>query len=307
MPLTLPPISRRRFLAGSLAAGAGLWSGRLWAAAEHRRRDPHRFALLSDTHVAGDRTHVERGTNMADNLRKACAELLKLEPLPAAALVCGDCAFRAGLAEDYTTLIELLGPARAAGLPVHLALGNHDHRDRLWAALPDGDEARAKPLLKDRQVLRVESPRADWYVLDSLDVTNGTPGTLGAAQVAWLAENLDSRRDKPALVMVHHNPDERANPTGLTDTKALLDVLASRRQVKALVFGHTHDWSVTKTADGLHRVNLPPTAYVFGEGKPSGWVDVRVNEGGAMLELRCVDAAHKHHGQKAELAWRGDR
>ena len=49
MPIYLPPISRRRFLAGSVATAAGLLlADRLLAA--HIPIDPHRFALLSDVH-----------------------------------------------------------------------------------------------------------------------------------------------------------------------------------------------------------------------------------------------------------------
>src|SRR5690349_15273546 len=74
MPITLPPlrslpaISRRRFLAGSLAAGAGLLLRRPLLAADETVQsvpvDPHRFALLSDTHIAADPKVAARGVNM---------------------------------------------------------------------------------------------------------------------------------------------------------------------------------------------------------------------------------------------------
>ena len=50
MPIQLPPISRRRFLAGSLAAGAGMLLPRRLLA-DDVPVDPNRFALLADTHV----------------------------------------------------------------------------------------------------------------------------------------------------------------------------------------------------------------------------------------------------------------
>ena len=66
MPIHLPPISRRQFLARSLATGAGLILGQdlLGAAKE---TDANLWALLSDTHLAADRGRVNNGTNMADN------------------------------------------------------------------------------------------------------------------------------------------------------------------------------------------------------------------------------------------------
>jgi hypothetical protein len=76
-----------------------------------------------------------------------------------------------------------------------------------------------------------------------------------------------------------------------------------RKQVKAHVFGHTHNWTHF-TRDGLHSVNLPPTAWVFKEGRPQGWTDLRLTESGATFELRCLDTTHPEHGQKLDLKWR---
>ena len=59
--------------------------------------------------------------------------------------------------------------------------------------------------LADHNVALIETPRANWFVLDSLEKTLSTPGLLGKSQLAWLARTLDEHPDKPALVMVHHN------------------------------------------------------------------------------------------------------
>ena len=34
---------------------------------------------------------------------------------------------------------------------------------------------------------------------------------------------------------------------------------------------------------------------------PSGWVDMHLTDGGATLELRCIDVTHKQHGEKHDL------
>jgi hypothetical protein len=73
--------------------------------------------------------------------------------------------------------------------------------------------------------------------------------------------------------------------------------------VKALIFGHTHDWT-SEQLEGVHLVNLPPTAYVFTAGRPNGWVDAYVRDDGMSLELRSLDEKHPEHGQKVELKWR---
>ncbi len=71
-------------------------------------------------------------------------------------------------------------------MPVHLALGNHDNRERFWEALPE-EKAAQRPLA-DRQVALLRTPRANWFVLDSLEKTLSTPGLLGQEQLDWLAE-----------------------------------------------------------------------------------------------------------------------
>jgi 3',5'-cyclic-AMP phosphodiesterase len=301
MPIHVPPISRRSFLAGSVGAAAAL-AGAGTLAAAGAPVDADRFALLSDTHVAADRTAMMRGVTVAHHLAKVVTEVAALSPRPAAALVNGDLALGVGEAGDYATLLDLIKPLREAGLPLHLTLGNHDHREHFRAAVPERE--RDKPAVADREAYVIESPRADWFVLDSLRKTNEVGGDVGEAQLHWLAEQLEARKDKPALVMVHHNPDEE-DPSrgGLADTRALLDLLAPRRHVKALFFGHTHAWSL-REREGLHLVNLPPVAYVFQAGLPSGWVDMKTTEGGATLQLRCVDASHRQHGEKHELRWR---
>lgn len=301
MPIEIPPLSRRAFMASSLAAASSLLiPDALHAAGEPV--DPHRFALLSDTHIAADLAAVLRGVTMAEHLRKAVADVAALSPRPAAAFINGDLAFGKGLVEDYSALLDVLAPLRRAALPLYVGLGNHDHRDNFRTALPQHD--RVGSAVDARQACVVESPRANWFLLDSLDKTNEVPGTIGVAQLKWLADQLARRADKPALVMVHHNPD-REDPTrgGLTDTVALLDLLHAHRNAKALFYGHSHQWSI-REENGLHLVNLPAVAYVFQEGMPSGWVDVRLSENGATLELRCVDPAHKQHGEKHDLTWR---
>ena len=150
---------------------------------------------------------MARGINMHDNLKTVVGEVLAAQPAPAGVLVAGDLAFNDGTGEDYATLLSLLQPLRERGLPIHLALGNHDHRERFWQAL--GEAERKSSRLEQKHVLMVPSPLANWFVLDSLDQTDKTPGTLGAEQRKWLADALDRAADKPALVMVHHNPDER--------------------------------------------------------------------------------------------------
>jgi len=131
-----------------------------------------------------------------------------------------------------------------------------------------------------------------------------TPGLLGDAQRAWLAKTLDANADKPAILFAHHNPQKGDAPSGLKDTDKLFEIIEPRKQVKAYIFGHTHDWNARKTDSGIHLINLPPVAYIFEKGKPNGWVQATVQPESLRLELRCLDRTHKDHGQVLDLKWR---
>jgi 3',5'-cyclic AMP phosphodiesterase CpdA len=216
-------------------------------------------------------------------------------------LIVGDLARKDGQSGDYTALLDLLKPLRESGLPLHLTLGNHDERERFLQASRD----RARPK-KISEV--VEMPRANLFLTDTLEQTDGVPGRCGEAQLKWLAGQLDRRPGKPAIVLGHHDPmfeppPADKKPGGLLDTAELFRVLEPRKQVKAYVYGHTHTWGVKEHA-GIHLVNLPPTSYVFEAGRPSGWVHTMLRDDGARLELRCVDEMRKDNGQVVELKLR---
>ena len=302
MPFHLPALTRRAFLHGSISGAAAVLLTRRLRSAEEAPSDPNAWALLSDTHIAADRTKIVRDINLTRQLTATVADVLAWERRPAGGLINGDLAFNTGESADYTTFADLVKPLRAAGIPLHLGMGNHDHRARFRAALQV--DAGGPPLVEGRQISIVTSARANWFMLDSLDRTNVTPGVLGAAQLAWLERALDARQDKPALVVVHHNPNDGGNKSGLTETGPLLDLLRSRRHVQAHFFGHSHRWSVERDPSGLHLINLPTTAYPFDNQQPAGWVRAILEPEGMRLELRALDQRHPAHGQTHALAWR---
>ena len=296
MPVTLP--SRRTFL----AASAGILVVRPARAAD---ADPHRVALLSDTHIGEKPEELSREWNMADRLKQVAAEVAKLDPKPACAVVNGDLAYKTGTADEYTLFAKLIEPVRASGIPLHLGLGNHDSFDRFAAGL---DRLRPKDRPVDgKQVLVVELDRVNLVVLDSFDPKNAIGGKLGESQLKWLATALDARKDKPAVVCVHHplqfEADKSGKYGGLADSTGLWPILKERAWVKAFVFGHTHTWKLAER-DGVHLVNLPAIGYPFGKAEVTGWVDAAFTETGVKLEVRALDPKHAKHGDRAELTWR---
>jgi 3',5'-cyclic AMP phosphodiesterase CpdA len=303
MPIHLPAMNRRQFLTTAAGGAAALGGGWLSLASEGSAdADPHGFALLSDTHIFQKRDAVHRRTNMYENMRQVSQQVLQLAKPPAAVLINGDCAFLDGQPDDYAVLLELLAPYAQAGLPVHLTLGNHDDRTNFWQA--DGRFKANDAAIDNKHVSIITTARANWFLLDSLEQTNSTPGLLGLAQLAWLSAALDAHRDRPAIIAAHHHPAEGESAiSGLKDTKALFEVLAPRKHVKAYIFGHTHHWQV-RQREGIHLINLPPVAYPFNSQDPSGWVHVQLGDGGATVELRALDPAHPKQAQRFELNWR---
>jgi 3',5'-cyclic-AMP phosphodiesterase len=206
MPLTLKPINRRRFLTSAILGGTGLFLSRSLFSAE-AKTDANHFVLFSDIHLHANKSFIhDQGngaTNMWANFKQACEEALALPTRPACVLINGDIAFHKGLVEDYATAIEAMKPLREAGLTVHWALGNHDDRNNVSATMPDENAIKE---LSGRRVMMISSPRANIFILDSLRITDNTPGLLGDEQLTWLAGALDRHADTPAIVFVHHQP-----------------------------------------------------------------------------------------------------
>ena len=314
MPLhLLPPgrddreaaISRRSFLGRSLLGAACLLlPGRDSAAAPGPAASRGRpWALLADTHVHEALYEKNRNSHMAANLVRAVSEVL--DEGAGTALVNGDLARLVGNPGDYGRFLELVEPLRRGGLAVHATLGNHDDRSNFRQALARAGATRdgaGQTALPERHWASVEVDGTRWILLDSLEKVNATPGLLGKPQIEWLAGELDRTPTTPAIIFLHHNPE--TTDIGLKDTADFLAAIRPRRQVKAVFFGHTHTWRRWDD-DGIHMVNLPATGYSFRAEEPIGWVLARPSPGGLEIELRSIGPAHRDHGKKIALAWRG--
>ncbi len=295
-------ISRRSFLSGT-AFSLGAWVLLPATGRADGEVDPSRFILMADTHVCGDRNAREHDCNPDETIQRAVKEILELAPRPAGVIVAGDCVYLHGLKPDYEALDEFLQPLRKAGIPLLLAMGNHDNRENFQSVFPDAAILHGAEL-KGRKAAVIETPYADWYLLDSCKATHHTPGQFGEEQLSWLAARLDKAPAKPALLVAHHYPKTAADDNGLEDTDAFLNLIAPRKQVKGYIFGHSHAWSVKQREDGLHLVNLPANAWLFKEECPRGFVDAQLQENSCTLILHCLNRDDKRHGEKHTLDWR---
>lgn len=293
-------LSRRRFLAGSFAAIAAAYTGRL-ADGSEPATDPNKWVLFADTHIWEVTDEPKNGTFPARNLRQAEKQCAELTSKPSGVVVCGDCAALVGNKGDYEVWADCAPVLDEAGIPLHFVMGNHDHREHFYAVFPEHQPD--SPLVEGRHITVLETPEADWFLLDSLDVTNYTPGLLGESQRRWLEAALDSRPDKPALVAAHHNPDWNPDTSGLRDTGELFEILTARRRVKAYLFGHTHRWGVGEH-EGIHLINVPALGWLFDDKQPRGWVEATTGPDSLELVLHALDGEHPEHQRRLELAYR---
>jgi 3',5'-cyclic AMP phosphodiesterase CpdA len=298
--------TRRQFLAGAAALGGAALIANFEAAPAPPVGPPEKaaepegwYALVSDVHIAADTAHRVLRQNMADHFKAVVADILASDEPPRGVVISGDLAAWDGKPGDYGTLLTLLGPLREARVPIHMALGNHDNREHFHEAVCSAT------LLDQKHVSAVEERGLRFVLLDSLEQITATPGRLGPAQLDWLAKDLDAHARTPTIVVMHHHVQSVpwSKVAGLGDSTALLEVLQPRRQVKAVVFGHTHVFHA-RNEGGLYLLNLPAVAYAFDYRQPLGYCRFRPGSEAAGYELRCVGGNRAADRRQFRLQWR---
>lgn len=267
-----------------------------WSMEEGRRR-PARggsrettVLQLSDPHLLGDPHGVYRGGAPLALLRQALvtalARLGEAGLSPDLLLLTGD------LCQDeswggYARLRDLLEEL-IPNLPTALLPGNHDHPERMRAAL--GRRCRIAPaalVLGGWRILLLDSHRPA-----------SEAGWLGTAQRAWLRRRLAEDR-RPVLLAVHHPPvpigDPGMDAIRLDDGEDLLALVQAFPEVRGLVFGHVHQhWrgGLPGRTD-LPLLGCPSTLCGFGpvQACPLGRPD---DPGGRLLRLGADGTLGQH-------------
>ena len=308
MPIHRNPASRRDFLKVTAALGGAATVLAATPASFAAANQPTRIALLSDTHIPSSPDIEARGVNMTDNLQRVIVDICKLKTPPSHLIINGDCAYLKGLPDDYANFAACLAPLDDRQIALHVTMGNHDDRQPLYGALSNQRPA-DNPAVMSKHISVVETPHANFYLLDSLFRVDVVTGELGADQIQWLAHELDARQDKPAIVMTHHNPQFTAPPddkpwTGISDTQELFQVLDARKHVCAFLYGHSHTWTHNRRGH-IQMINLPPVAYVFSPDRPNGWVSAELTEDSMSLELNTFDPNHPQSAERLEVPLKG--
>ncbi len=253
------------------------------------------IALLSDTHLHADPVHEYRGFRPYDNLVQASNQVLATDAK--FALLCGDAARLEGKKEDYVQLKKLLEPVTNK-MKMEIALGNHDDRANFWTVFDD--RRIDKSLAGNKHVSVADLGPQRWIVLDSLMYVDKVPGFLGQVQRDWLDRFLGSDVSRPVVLMVHHTLGQRDGD--LLDTERLLAIAQKHSHVKAIVFGHSHQWRIEQR-EKLWWINLPALGYNFTDDQPLGWVQAELWADELRLSLKAIGGNTTEHDKLRTLKW----
>ena len=183
-----------------------------------------------------------------------------------------------GSPDAYTRLAATLS---TLGVPILAVPGNHDTATGVGLAF--GDMA----------VVELDG----WNIV-GLDTCrpNQVHGTVDIPASVELIDALDKI---PTVLAIHHPPMSRSNNAWfqLDGAAALLDVLAARPHVRAVVSGHLHDAFEFKGAGGLALLGCPSTLtaidhdgdmFTIGANTPRGARILRLEDDGTMSSSLLV-------------------
>lgn len=225
--------------------------------------DENFIVIYSDIHCGPDGYQKEA-------FLKRVNELLAMNPRPAHLLIYGDFALSFGLKEDYESLKPIMKKIEDAGIRWDVAMGNHDRRNHFSQVFPD--RKTAAPEVPNRYISMVDTPHAQFILLDSL-IEGKVYGEIDPQQAQWLDKTLAAAK-KPVFVGCHHP---------LNETK--LDHILKKHQMFAgYIYGHNHYWRPVYQ-NGIPMLCLPSTGH-WGD---IGYVKLRLSPRKAEFELRELD------------------
>ncbi|HAE24669.1 MAG TPA: hypothetical protein DCG33_04950 [Prevotellaceae bacterium] len=212
--------------------------------------------------------------------RRAFEDILKMNPLPRNIIALGDLAHLYGYKENYLLLKENIKRIEDAGINLTLGLGNHDRRENYSEVFP---QYAARTLVPGNMVFKVETPHADFIILDSLNETEDThkwndAGIISDAQTKWLTEEVKNYK-KPFFVCLHHPIKDAVN----LKMRMLMDSPCC-----GYIYGHLHRWIDDWVRREFHNTRIIPTLCVpsLSNWGDIGYVVMRLHEDHAEAELK---------------------
>jgi Icc protein len=199
---------------------------------------------LTDLHIREPGRLAYGRIDTAPYLARAVQSVLALRQQPDAVVVTGDLT-DFGRAAEYGHLQRLLAPLT---MPIYLLPGNHDDRDQLRRSFPGhaylgtGSDTGSDTGGFIQYSVRVGPLRL--LTLDTC-VPGASHGSLCEKRLAWLEAQLDTCRDEPVVVAMHHPPFQtligHMDDIGLLEGAEALEALLCRyTNVERVICGHLH-------------------------------------------------------------------
>jgi 3',5'-cyclic AMP phosphodiesterase CpdA len=149
-------------------------------------------------------------------------------------------------------------------IPVHITLGNHDHRPSFLSVFGDHFVAETGKIDK---IIDIKGYRI--ILLDSSE-PGRVDGVLTQAQIAWLKARLAEAADRPVIVILHHNANAlhiESDNIAILDPEAFIQALKTHPDIRQVIAGHVHLTS-TATWRGLSFTTLSGNHYSCSVDQP---------------------------------------
>lgn len=240
-----------------------------------------KIIVMSDLHLVPP-GEMSEGLDTAARLRAAVRSVNHQHADADFCILAGDLTDR-GDVVSYRRLRDITADL---AIPVHVTLGNHDHRQRFEEAYGGAhlDGSGFAQTAIDAKGYRV-------IVLDSSEPGRGE-GVLCETRLAWLERRLAEANERPVIIVLHHH----ALPIGtdvdrlmLEDANTFIDVLKRHPDVRQILSGHVHLPS-TSTFRGLPFTTIKGNSYgvtVHLDGMPGA---MKRLDGPAQYALVLADA-----------------
>jgi Icc protein len=197
-----------------------------------------KFIVLSDLHVVPP-GEVSMTLDTGERLERAVDAVIERHGDADFCILAGDLADM-GQPAAYEHLKAII--ARLP-IPVHLTLGNHDHRPTFLDIF--GADFAHPHTGKVDKIIDAKGYRI--IVLDSSE-PGRADGVLEQVQIDWLQARLDEAADRPVVVVLHHNANAlhiRSDVIRLLEPDAFIAALRTHKDVRQVIAGHVH---ITSTA-----------------------------------------------------------
>ena len=199
---------------------------------------PFKLIQLSDPHLISDPNGLVRGFNTYSFLQAVVLHIRKYHTDADAVILTGDLS-QDGSTESYLHLETLISDL---GFPTYALPGNHDNCETMRASLTNG-------IIK----LHKDIAFGKWRcLLLNTVVPKQVFGELSDNELGWLHSALQTDKDTPTLITLHHPPvsvdSAWMDRIGLLNADKLMALIQEAPQVNLVLYGHVHQIHFVQSA-----------------------------------------------------------